>query len=265
MSLIKRTIQISAIMSLMLLVMILTSAFVCADSPMPIPMRLDITITGMPGSSCHLQVYNTSGLVADFPSAGSTVSNVNVFGSDGSAIHYHVDGRDTGVTTTLKGGGYAQVSLAYPPAPATPTPTAIPTFTPTPLPSPSASATANPSSGNGGSFTYGNGGIVTVTPTPSSVVTETPSTSATVTATTAPTVTPTPTPTPTPSPTVTADNGFPVVAAVNIPGDHRYRRRSLLDVLQEPIKRQRTGITSCYPPTIFFNNISFLKIITLIK
>lgn len=130
----------SAIVSVLVLALAMVSAATYAQAP-SFPMRLDITINGMPGSTCHLQIINASGTAADISSAGSSVNNVNVFGSDGSTIHYKIDGRDCGVTTTLYPAEYAHVTLSYQQAP-----------------SPSASPSNSPSGGSSGSNGYSNGG-----------------------------------------------------------------------------------------------------------
>jgi hypothetical protein len=182
MSIIKDIAKVSSTISVVLIVLAMASAVTSAQM-VSFPMRLDITINGMPGSTCHLQIYNGSGLAVDQPSAGSSVSNVLIFGNDGSTVHYYIDGRDTGITTIFHPAEHASVTLIYPP-----------------VPSPS----TNPSNGNGGS--YNNGAIgqtnVTVTPT----VTATPTANATITPT--PTSTPIPTPTPAPS-QQPQENGLP--------------------------------------------------------
>ncbi len=69
MSIVKSMVKISVTASVVLLVLAMVSSAAYAQMP-SFPMRLDITINGMPGSSCHLQVYNASGIVYDNPSAG---------------------------------------------------------------------------------------------------------------------------------------------------------------------------------------------------
>lgn len=159
-----------------LFILLVVASGLASAQMMNFPMRLDGTITGLTGSSCHVQIYNASGVTADFNS-GATFSNVNIYGNAGDHITFVIDGRNAQVNggsyISFVQAGYADVTLTYP---------AVQTVTPSPT---------NAPSGNTGSS--GSGGTSRPTATPTATPAPSPS----------PTPTPTPTPTPMPASTVT--------------------------------------------------------------